>query len=265
MANRLALRNRHGRSVDPPRHLALGRLAHCRRLRPRLTCHRRDSRSLRGLSSWRASSLCRSQSALPAHTLLSKTLEILAAPYPLQPIPFVRSAPLLFWLLVLTWLQWLALRRIEASFPAWLVASIAGWLLGLKVVKLLDEATLIDLRRGFSNLRDIAIASIAVGLFYGLLQWLAARKSLSPLWPILMAIGFPLGFGATYRLGEVYMTARPNMGWPVEWGVYLVLASSLPGLPITLLSGVGLACPSLNPTGNGARRRSHEAAGIPPT
>src|SRR5215212_8086726 len=92
--------------------------------------------------------------------------------------------------------QWLVLRRYMRVGPEWILATALGVAIGDALGALLTGA---GTERG-----DLLIIGLATGVAVGLLQWgffLRGRLLRASLWPLVVAIAWPVGWTVTWAFG----------------------------------------------------------------
>ena len=121
------------------------------------------------------------------------TMAIRSAQYPvgggnplgLAIIPIWGFGPVVFWYVALAGFQWLALMPLGVSPGRWLSGTLVGWLLGeliLDVPAVQDVWTLMSVERP-SLVATATVSALGIGTG----QWVAARSSLRPVWPLGLA------------------------------------------------------------------------------
>jgi hypothetical protein len=90
--------------------------------------------------------------------------------------------------------QWLVLRRYLRVGPEWILATALGVAIGDALGALLTGAG--------TRIGALLITGLATGVAVGLLQWwlLRGRVLLASLWPLVVAIAWPLGWTVTWAV-----------------------------------------------------------------
>lgn len=176
--------------------------------------------------------------ALKPYTALSRTLEILEISQPVLPSTLMSLPGLLSWLVLLSVAEWAAMRQLKVRWRGWVLGTVGGWLLGLSVVWVAVE-TLGDWRSQWEP-SSIVLAAGVVGLVVGTGQWLAARRAVLWIWPLLVALSFSAGYG-TYMWwlqSKMWPVGSPNT--PAEYIVLTFVSLFLPGQGLAVASALSL-------------------------
>jgi hypothetical protein len=91
--------------------------------------------------------------------------------------------------------QWLVLRRYLRVGPEWILATALGVAIGDGVGALLTGAG--------TGIGALLIIGLVTGVAVGLLQWVLLRGRLlrARLWPLVVAIAWPVGWTVTWAFG----------------------------------------------------------------
>ena len=91
--------------------------------------------------------------------------------------------------------QWLVLRRYLRVGPEWILATALGVAIGDAFGALLTGAG--------TGIGALLITGLATGVTVGLLQWWLLRRRLlrARLWPLVVAIAWPVGWTVTWAAG----------------------------------------------------------------
>jgi hypothetical protein len=92
--------------------------------------------------------------------------------------------------------QWLVLRRYLRVGPEWILATALGVAIGDALGALLTRAG--------TGIGALLITGLVTGVAVGLLQWgfvLRGRLLRSRLWPLVVAIAWPVGWTVTWAFG----------------------------------------------------------------
>lgn len=84
-------------------------------------------------------------------------------------------------------MQWLVLRRQILNADWWILASVAGWVIG--------EGIALFATMGFTRILNISISAVVIGAMIGIMQWLVLRHKVygAKWWILASTMGWTLG------------------------------------------------------------------------
>lgn len=124
--------------------------------------------------------------------------------------------------------QWFAIRTQIRKAPLWIIACIAGWVVG--------EYTYQSIWEHYSNHEPHFLSAASLGALIGLAQWLVLYRQVrkSGLWIIMSAAGWGIGYWASSVMVGPFFVGE---SWHIEQAFY---SGTMAGVVAGVVTGVTL-------------------------